>query len=291
MSGIRKIAIAALVVACASPWASQIRAASNDEDQRIVNAAKAEAGEIPEQARALTRLAWPDGPITRPRVAYLAREEIVGFGDHGLEALRERLTQADSVYQADITSAIIESRMVVSAGLPALYMPSVYDSIWFGSMDAKRLGMFELARYRFPLATLPMMDSAYEYPRMRHSVIRALQEQGDDRARHFLGQLLQGGDPEYLYEAAEALAVIGGRAIDTLREATLSPNPTLRGAAIDALMPVSGIDDLTILYEYVALYPEDSPERMDLVLRRAAQLEAMMEARQDIDAASDYDER
>jgi len=30
---------------------------------------------------------------------------------------------------------------------------------------------------------------------------------------------------------------------------------------------------------------------MDLVLRRAVQLEAMMEARQDIDAASDYDER
>jgi HEAT repeat protein len=120
-------------------------------------------------------------------------------------------------------------------------------------------------------------------------VIRALQQQGDDRARHFLGELLREGDRRYLHQAAEALAVIGGRAIDTLREATISPDSTLRGAAIDALVPVSGIDDLTILYEYVSLYPEDPPERMDLVLQRAVQLEAMMEARQDLDANSDYD--
>jgi hypothetical protein len=85
--------------------------------------------------------------------------------------------------------------------------------------------------------------------------------------------------------------VIGGRSIDTLRDATVSPNTELRGAAIDALIPLSGVDDLTILYEYVALYPEDPPERMDLVLQRAAQLEAMLEARQDVDAASQYDER
>jgi HEAT repeat protein len=157
-------------------------------------------------------------------------------------------------------------------------------------MDAKRLAMVELARYRFPLATLPMIDAAYEYPRLRPSVIRTLGQQGDDRARHFLGELMMSGDPDFLYQAAEALATIGGRAIDTLREATTSPDPTLRGAAIEALMPVSGVDDLTILYEYVASYPEDPPERLDLVLQRAAQLEAMLEARQDVDAASQYDE-
>lgn len=288
VSEVRKATIAAIVLAFAVLSVGQVCGGDNDEAQRIVNAAKAEAGEIPDQARALTRLAWPDGPVTQRMVSYLAREEIVGFGDHGLEALRERLTSADRIYQADIASAIIETRLVVSAGLPALYLPSVYDSLWFGSIDAKRLGMYELARYRFPLATLPMIDAAYEYPRMRQSVIRALQQQGDDRARHFLGGLLQEGDPRYLHQAAEALAVIGGRCIDTLREATISPDSTLRGAAIDALLPVSGIDDLTILYEYVSLYPEDPPERMDLVLQRAVQLEAMMEARQDLDADSEY---
>ena len=97
-------------------------------------------------------------------------------------------------------------------------------------------------------------------------------------------------DPDHSRQAAEALALIGGRAIDTLRDATISPDPELRAAAIDALVPVSGVDDLTILYEYVALYPEDPPERIDLVLRRAAQLEAMLEARQDVDAASQYDD-
>ena len=291
MRGIHQIAMAVAVLLFVGPWAGTALGDEGDEAQRVVDAAKAEAGDVPEQARALVRLAWPDGPITRPAVSNLARDQIVGFGDHGLEALRERLVEVDGIYQADITSATIETRMIVTAGLPAQYMPALYDSIWFGSMDAKRLGMFEMARYRFPMATLPIIDSAYEYPRLRHSVIRALEQQGDDRARHFLGEILMEGDPQYLHEAAQALAVIGGRSIDTLREATISPDPTLRGAAIDALMPVSGVDDLTILYEYVALYPEDPPERMDLVLQRAAQLEAMMEARQDIDAASQYDER
>jgi HEAT repeat protein len=262
----------------------------SEDARRIVEAAKAKAVSIPEQARALTRLAWPDGPITQHAVSNQARDQIVGFGDHGLEALRERFKAVDGVFQADIASAIIETRLIVTSGLPAQYLPAIYDSIWFGSMDAKRLGMFEFARYRFPMATLPIIDSAYEYPRLRHSAIRALELQGDDRARHFLGEILMEGDPEYLHEAAQALAVIGGRSIDTLRDATLSPDPTLRGAAIDALVPVSGVDDLTILYEYVALYPEDPPARMDLVLQRAAQLEAMLEARQDIDAASQYDE-
>ena len=291
MRGFQKIAMAAVVLLWVGLGAGLVLGDDGDEVQRVVEAAKAKAGTIPEQARALTRLAWPDGPITQHAVSNRARDQIVGFGDNGLEALRERFKAVDGAYQADIASAIIETRLIVTSGLPALYLPAIYDSIWFGSMDAKRLGMFEFVRYRFPMATLPIIDSAYEYPRLRHSVIRALELQGDDRARHFLGEIMMEGDPEYLHEAARALATIGGRSIDTLRDATLAPDPTLRGAAIDALVPMSGIDDLTILYEYVALYPDDPPARMDLVLQRAAQLEAMMEARQDIDSASEYDER
>lgn len=291
MRGFQKIAMAAVVLLWVGLGAGLVLGDDGDEVQRVVEAAKAKAGTIPEQARALTRLAWPDGPITQHAVSNRARDQIVGFGDNGLEALRERFKAVDGAYQADIASAIIETRLIVTSGLPAQYLPALYDSIWFGSMDAKRLGMFEFVRYRFPMATLPIIDSAYEYPRLRHSVIRALELQGDDRARHFLGEIMMEGDPEYLHEAARALATIGGRSIDTLRDATLAPDPTLRGAAIDALVPMSGIDDLTILYEYVALYPDDPPARMDLVLQRAAQLEAMMEARQDIDSASEYDER
>jgi len=288
--GIRKIASAIVVLTCVGMLAGLVSAGDDEDARRVVEAAKAKAGEIPAQARALTLLAWPDGPITRPDVSALAREQIVGFGDHGLLALHERLVAAPPRYQADVTSAIIETRLLVTAGLPAEYLPSLYDGIWFGSMDAKRLAMFELVRYRFPPATLAVIDAAYEYPRLRPSVIRMLGQQGDDRARHYLGGILMEADPDYFREAAEALAIIGGRAIDTLRDATISPDPQLRGAAINALVPVSGVDDLTILYEYVALYPEDPPERMDLVLQRAAQLEAMLEARQDVDAASQYDD-
>jgi len=289
--GIRRFAPAAVVLAAAGMLAGFVCAGESEDAYRILHAAKAKAHEIPAQAVAVTMLAWPDGPITQPAVSNLARDEIVGFGDHGLKALRDRLVAAPARYQADITSALIETRLLVTAGLPAEYLPALYDSVWFGSMDAKRLGMVELARYNFPLTTLTVIDAAYEYPRLLPMVIRTLARQGDDRARHFLGGILTEADPEFVPLAAEALAVIGGRAIDTLRDATVSPNAELRGAAMDALIPLSGVDDLTILYEYVALYPEDPPERMDLVLQRAAQLEAMLEARQDVDAASQYDDR
>jgi hypothetical protein len=289
--GIRKYASAVVVLGFAGMLAGFVCAGEREDAHRIVNAAKAKAHEIPAQAIALTMLAWPDGPITQPAVSNLARDEIVGFGDHGLEALRKRLVAAPGRYQADITSALIETRLLVTAGLPADYLPGLYDGVWFGSMDAKRLAMAELARYSFPLATLAVIDATYDHPRLLPFAIRTLARQGDDRARHFLGGILMEANPDYLHLAAEALAVIGGRAIDTLRDATVSPNAELRGAAIDALIPLSGVDDLTILYEYVALFPEDPPERMDLVLQRAAQLEAMLEARQDVDAASQYDER
>jgi hypothetical protein len=265
-------------------------ATDDEEAYRIVNEAKAKAGAIPEQARALTLLAWPDGPVADPVVASLARSQIVGFGDHGLSAIVERMKSAPRRYQADIVSALIETRLVVSAGLPPEYLPGLYDAVWFGSMDAKRLAMVEIVRYRFSLATLTMMDAAHEYPLLRPTVIRTLASQGDDRARHFLGEILAEGDPALYPMVAQSLATIGGRAIETLRNATLSPDSALRAAAIDALLPVSGVDDLTILYEYVALFPEDPPGRLDLVLQRAAQLEAIMEARQDLDAASPYDD-
>jgi hypothetical protein len=277
-----------VVVAFAASWSGATRADEMDRARQIVNAAKAEANDIDAQAVALTLLAWPDGPITDHAVSTLARDQIVGFGDHGLDALKDRVREAPDLYKADITSAIIETRLVVTAGLPAQYLPCLYDSVWYGSIDAKRLGIYELARYRFPMGTLPMIDAAYEYPRLRKSTMVALQRQGDDRARHFLQHVLLEADPDYLELAAETLAAIGGRAIETLRDATLDPNPTLRGAAVDALIPVSGVDDLTILYEYVATYPDDPPERMDLVLQRAAQLEAMMEARRDMEDESDF---
>jgi hypothetical protein len=253
---------------------------------QVVNRAKAAAKDIPGQAEALALLAWPDATPVDPEVASLARREIVGFGDWGLDALHRRLLEAPPRFGADITSAIIETRLHVTANLPAQYIPSLYDAVWYGSVEAKRLAMAELAGQRFPPAMLPIIDAVYEYPALTEVAVETLQRLGDDRARFFLGELLLEGDPAYRQMAAVALATIGGRCIDTLRDATVSERAQIRGAAIDALLPVSSVNDLTILYEYIAQFPEDDADRVDRVLQRATQLEAILEARQDVDAAT-----
>ena len=145
--------------------------------------AKAQALTIPAQATALAELAWPDGEID-PAVASLARNQIVEFGDRGLDAMRARLLEGDPRYGVDITSAMIETRLVVRAGLPHNYIPALYDALWYGGVDTKRLAMIELAHQDFPPSMLPVIDSAYEYPELTGTVIRTLARLGDDRARH-----------------------------------------------------------------------------------------------------------
>jgi len=246
---------------------------------RVVDAAKGKAGEVSEQGRALALLAWPDDPQGDPRVRALARRQIVGFGDRGMDALSERLRTGPRRYAADITSAIMETRLMPGTGLAARYMPALYDAIWFGPPEAKRLAMPELVRYRFPPSMLTIVDAVYEYPRLTATVIESLGQLGDDRARQYLGQVVMSGDPAHLEAACLALAKIGGRAIETLREATISPRAEIRAAAIDALIPVSRVEDLTILYEYLQQFAQqDDARRIELVTQRARQLEALLEA-------------
>ncbi len=260
------------------------------EPERIVREAKARAVTIPEQARALAALAWPAGGVTDPEVSALARDQLIGFGDRGLEALHERLLAADPRFSADITAAIIRTRLMVSAGLPPQYIPAVYDAVWYGSIDAKRLAMDELGRRRYAPGLLPIIDAVYEYPQLTLPAIRSLVRMGNDRARHYLGLVLMQADPRYLQPAADALATIGGRAMETLREGTASTDERIRGASIDALLPLSGVDDLTILYEYIAQFGDDDPQRMERVLQRATQLESMLEALHADEAASGSDD-
>ena len=275
-TALRCLMLAALLggaQALAGDWAVE-------ETQAVVDAAKSRAGAIPEQARALVELAWPEEPKGDPRVRALARRQIVGFGDYGLSAMQQRLVSGPRRYAADITSALIETRLVVASGLPAQYLPALYDAVWFGTPEAKRLAMAELARFRYFPALLPIIDAAYEYPRLTASAIESLGQLGDERARYYLGDVLQSGRPPHHLAAANALARIGGRAIETLREATTSPRAEIRGAAIDALIPVSRVEDLTILYEYVAQFPGDDARRLELVVQRARQLESLIEGRQ-----------
>jgi len=259
-------------------------AVGHDEAYRVLDKAKAEAGSIPEQASALARMAWTDNQD--PVIAARARQELVEFGSHGLRALHQAIRKVDSVYQADVVVAVIEARNRITSGMPPEYLPSMADAIWFGSAEAKRLALPQVTHHKFQPALLSIMDAAYEYPELTADIVHALGLFDDDRARHFLNDVLHEGTPEERRLASVALARIGRRALPTLREATRSDNALARITAIRALLPISTIDDLSLLYEYVGMHTEDDAQLTADLTARAEQLEILLEQRLENESAT-----
>jgi len=68
------------------------------------------------------------------------------------------------------------------------------------------------------------------------------------------------------------------------RDAVLSEESATRQAAIIAILPVTGLDDLTTLHEYVYRFPDDETEVLTQVRARAEQLEMLWEKRQDLES-------
>jgi hypothetical protein len=250
-----------------------------------VSRAKDEARSIPEQAEALVRLAWLDDHQD-PLVRALAREQLVDFGKHSTQALYEAIPQVDPAFTADVTLTLIESRRRLESAGPHDFIAALEQAIWFGSVDAKWLAIREIKRFSYHPALLPIIDAAVEYPELAGVTMKCLGELGDDRARFYLGRHLAESDPELRLMAAEALADIGGRAIPTLREATLSEDAGTRHAAIEALLPRTSLNDLTILHEYVYLHPDDDPAILEKVRDRAVLLESLMDDSLEFDAVS-----
>jgi HEAT repeat protein len=199
--------------------------------------------------------------------------------------LYDALTTVDIRYTADVVSTLMQSRSKMTSGSPNEYIAALEQAIWFGSVDAKRLAIKEISRFKYRPAMLPIIDSAIEYPVLNRQVITALGKLGDARARFFLDGHLRGKDPILRKQAAECLATIGGNAIETLREAISSNEDDIRHAAIEALVPHTTLNDLTILHEYAYMHPEDDPKILALVRDRAILLETLME--QGIDEAAD----
>jgi HEAT repeat protein len=251
----------------------------------VVNRVKDEARNIPKQAEALVRLAWLDDRVDA-HVRALAREQLVEFGKHSTEALHSVLPTVDPVWSADITLTLIESRRRLEGSGPHDFIAALEQAIWFGSVDARRLAIREIERFSYKPAMLPIVDAAIEHPELAAVAIRCLGKLGDDRARHYLGEQLSASDPALRILAAEALAATGGRAVETLREATLSNDAVVRHAAMLALLPRTSLNDLTILHEYVYLHPEDDPEILQKVRDRAILLESLMEDGLDHDAVN-----
>lgn len=284
-----KITILLALGALAIPAAGTASAAGSSEDRvyRILDQAKQKAGKVPAQARALVELAWPPSGADADReVMAAARRNLLEFGEDGLRALREAVPTVDPIWQADVVATFVEARYQARSGMPRDYLPGLEEAIWFGSAEARRIAILEISRYTFPQAVNSTVDAVYEHPWLAVPAMRSLGAMGDFRARHFLEDVLVHGRPEYTAAAAEGLAALGGQTLNVLREHATAPRSATRQAAMRALLPHAGTDDLTRLHEYPLQFPDDAPDFLGEVRNRAAALESELSRELDGSAAS-----
>ena len=137
-----------------------------------------------------------------------------------------------------------------------------------------------------PILLLSVIDSAYEHPQLTPVVIETIERIGDDRARFFLAEQMEKGSTRNRGLAARAMATIGGQCTQYLQAWALSEEPELRETALRALLPRTTIGDLTTLYEYVAMFPDDDPTLLAELRSRAQVLEEIFERQQRFDSAS-----
>ena len=173
---------------------------------------------------------------------------------------------------------------------PLEFLPGLEEAIWYGSIEAKRLGAIEISMFFFPPAMLPIIDGMYEYPELGKVGIAALHRMRDPRSRFFLSRILERGYSELRVPAAGALAALGDVGLIALRNAAESTSAPIREAAVGALLPISVTDDLTLLYEYLGANTEDDPLLLDLIRQRALELEVQFEEEQRAEASSEGDD-
>jgi hypothetical protein len=260
-------------------------AADETSIRRRLDEVKRRADSIPGQAHALAATAWPD-EVTDPELAAAARGDLVDFGQHGFPALLRAMSRVQRRYTGDVTAVLIQARRRNLANLPPAYLPALEDAVWYGSTDARRLAIPELAAYRYGPVLMACIDAALEDPALLPLVVRESARFGDDRARFFLEGVLTEGPDALRPQAAESLAIIGGRAMGPLRDAALAESPLVRRPAIRALLPAARVDDLTVLYEYVARHGEEDAEMVERVREQAQRLEEALERQLDEESAS-----
>ena len=252
-----------------------------DEEIRLAVGSQSIRG----QGQTLARLAW-GVENENHELAARAREKLTLYGQHGMQSIAEAFQWADKTQSGDIMLAIIEAERQMTSGTSSYTTEGIDQAIWFGSPEAKRLGIIYMAERPVPIFLLSVMDAAYEYPQLTHVVIEALARIHDERSRFFLADQMERGDSETRRRAAEAMAFIGGQCFQYLRAWTLSEQPELRAIALRAMLPRTTIGDLMTLYEYVQLYPDDDPDLLAALRARAQALEEVFEAQQEIDSAS-----
>lgn len=259
-------------------------AATPTDPETVVRDAMAAAHDIPRQADALVRLAWP-ADSGDPAVASRARQEIVGFGESGLPALRAAIRKVHPEQQGDLVRAFIEARRAMTARIPADFLPGLEEAVWFGSEDARRTAIPELGRHRYSPAILTIMDAAHESSALLSVCMDALGKIGDERARFFLEKQLNEGKGETVAQAASALAAIGSRALLPLKAALRSDRRMVREAAARAFVRIAGPDDSSALAEYAATHTGDDATVLRSVHEATVMLEKLREAQEAAEAA------
>jgi len=243
----------------------------------LLNRVKHEAGRNPDdQALALARVAW-SGEYTDPAITAAARRELVVSGKNSMRTLRDAVHWVDPLYSADVAATLVQTMSHVDSGQPENYLPGLEELIWFGSVDAKRIAILEITRFRFGPALMTIMDAGHFHPELLETVVWSLGAYGNDRARHFLGKVMRESDDERRRLAARALAQIGRRAKLTLRDAALGDEANLRHEAIRALLPVTDPDDLTALYEFLSRFADDDARVVQRVRDRIGELEEYLD--------------
>ena len=282
---LRTVVLPLLVLCSAASGAALAAEGDEARAEQVVLDALASAGPIESQARALVGLAWP-ADAGDPAVMARARREIISFGQHGMAALRQAVTTVRPEHLASLASAIVEAYANVPAGNTVEYLPALESVIWFGTREARTIAIPEVARFRYRPALLTVIDAAIEDPALETVAVPAVAAIRDDRARFWLAGLLSSGDPARREMAATALARIGGRATEPLKEALRSPDAQMRVAAARALLPVATVEDVTALHEYVARHGDDDPATIQSVKEIALMLEEALEAQRAADSAS-----
>jgi len=253
--------------------------------RQVVARARLEAKTIPAQGQALVRLAWLD-PGQPSEVRAAARHDLVEFGAQGLRALYDAVRLVDPRYSLDVAATLLQARNQIMAQVPPEFGRALDQLVWFGTADSKRLAIPLIAQAGVFPTMHACVDAAYDHPELAVRIIRVLPDFRNDRLRFALSDFLRDGTTEEKQAAAESLARMGGRALEELRRATLSPDPETRRTAMEAFLPASRVSDLTALYEFLERVPDEDADLLERVRARAAMLEQLFETMQDEDTAA-----
>ncbi len=283
MRSLRSFAVASALLSLGLPPC----AADPVDPDRVITETLAQAGEeISKQCQALVRLAWPDAPGVAPEISARARAELVAFGERAITTLRISVRKVKPQYQADLVRTYIEAFRQMSSRMPPDYLAGLEEAVWFGSEEAKRIAVPELARFRYRPALLTIIDAAHEVPALNQVCIEALGRIGDERARFFLEKALNDGTPGAAEAAAVSLAQIGGRALLPLKAALRADSRLVRLSAARALLPVARVEDLSSLFEYLEEHSRDDPGTSEAIRQAAIMLDKQRQAQEASAAAS-----